>query len=140
MNKSDIRVEIDMDFGSIMTQCGMIPRKGQEGTWIMPEMITAYLELFHLGHAHCVGVYDTSGLIGGLYGIGMGKIFSGESMFALKPNASKIAFVHLCRYLHDNGYEWIDCQQDTPHLRSLGAALIEEEDYLEILRRNQQFI
>ena len=140
MNKPGIRVTMNTDFKNVMILCGKIPRKGQDGTWIMPEMIDAYETLHQKGQAHSVEVYDDSGLIGGLYGIGLGKIFSGESMFALKPNASKIAFVHLCHYLEGEGYEWIDCQQDTPHLRSLGATLMEEDDYLDILRRNQSWI
>ncbi len=140
LNKKNISVTIDQDFEAVMQLCGSISRKDQDSTWIIPEMLEAYKELFRLGHAHCIAVHDESGLIGGLYGIGMGKIFSGESMFALKPNASKIAFIHLCRYLAKEGYEWIDCQQDTPHLRSLGAILIEEEPYLEILKGNQKHI
>ncbi len=140
MNKPGVRVSMNEDFRNVMLMCGKVSRKGQDGTWIQPEMVDAYETLHHQGHAHSVEVYDDSGLIGGLYGIGLGKIFSGESMFALKPNASKIAFVHLCRFLETQGYEWIDCQQDTPHLRSLGATLIEEDEYLEKLRLNQPFI
>ena len=104
----------------------------------MPEMIEAYTALHKLGYAHSVEVKDESGLVGGLYGIALGKIFFGESMFSEKPNASKVGFVHLARHLAAQGFEWIDCQQDTPHMRTLGAYLVEENDFLKLLRKNQE--
>lgn len=120
-----------------MEACATVQRKGQDGTWILPEMIDAYSELFNLGYAHSFEAYDEEGLAGGVYGVVLGKIFFGESMFSLRPNASKAAFIFLANYLHQNDFRWIDCQQDTPHMRSLGGYLVEENDFLNILRENQ---
>ena len=103
-------------------------------------MVEAYVLLHHLGYAHSVEVYDDNELVGGIYGISRGKIFFGESMFAKKTNASKVAFVHMAQYLDELGFEWIDCQQDTPHMRTLGGQLIEEEAFLSMLRENHRYI
>ena len=85
-------------------------------------------------------VYQDEKLVGGLYGVALGKIFFGESMFTEVPNASKVAFLHLCRHLQSKGFELIDCQQDTPHMRSLGGKLIDEDEFLNILRANQLYM
>lgn len=138
LRKQNFRVIFNDDFLSVMKHCGAIPRRGQDGTWITEEMIDAYHQLSLAKHIICVEVHDEDGLIGGLYGVVSGKIFSGESMFALKPNASKIAFIQLCQYLQQNEFDWIDCQQETDHLKSLGAHLIGEEEYMQILRANQR--
>jgi leucyl/phenylalanyl-tRNA--protein transferase len=123
-----------------MQRCSSVKRVGQEGTWIMPEMIDAYTTLHQLGYAHSVEVWEGDQLVGGLYGIALGKIFFGESMFAEKPNASKVGFVTLAQHLDKKGFLWIDCQQDTPHMRTLGADLVEEDDFLAILRENHAYI
>lgn len=141
INRKEFQVSIDQDFESVIRRCGTIPRTGQEGgTWIIPEMIEAYINLFHLGIAHSVEVRDESGLVGGLYGVALGKIFFGESMFAEKTNASKVGFIFLANHLASLGFEWIDCQQDTPHMRTMGGKLVEEEDFLQILRENQLYL
>ncbi|MBP7239028.1 MAG: leucyl/phenylalanyl-tRNA--protein transferase [Saprospiraceae bacterium] len=140
MNQRKYKVTFDKEFKTVMERCGNVSRPGQEGTWIMPEMIDAYSTLHKMGYAHSVEVWQEGSLVGGLYGIALGKIFFGESMFTEKPNASKVGFVHLAQYLASNGFQWIDCQQDTPHMRTLGADLVEEEDFLNILRNNQSFI
>lgn len=119
-----------------MHRCSSIPRPGQDGTWIIPEIIEAYTELFRLGYAHSIEVYENQILVGGLYGIALGKIFFGESMFAEKSNASKVGFVYLCQHLQARGFTWIDCQQDTPHMRSMGADLVLEMDFMQILKEN----
>ena len=106
----------------------------------MPEMIEAYTTLHQLGYAHSAEVWEGEQLVGGLYGIALGRIFFGESMFAESPNASKVGFVFFAQHLASLGFTWIDCQQDTPHMRSLGADLIEEEDFMDILRENQRYI
>lgn len=134
------QVTIDEDFRGVINQCRDIKRKGQDSTWIMPEMVEAYIQLHRLGHAHSVEVYDDGKLVGGIYGVARGKIFFGESMFSRETNASKVAFVHLAEFLRDRGFTWIDCQQDTPHMRTLGGELISEEDFLTILRENLQHI
>lgn len=140
LNQNRFEVTFNQDFNAVITHCSTIERAGQEGTWIVPEMIEAYQKLHDLGYAHSVEVYEDDRLAGGIYGISLGRIFFGESMFSLKPNASKVAFVHLARQLSGSGFEWIDCQQDTPHMRSLGGKLIEEESFLSILRDNQRYI
>ena len=140
INQKRYKVTFDKEFKTVMQRCGNVPRPGQDGTWIMTEMIQAYAALHEMGYAHSVEVWEDDNLVGGLYGIALGKIFFGESMFAEKSNASKVGFVHLAQYLSSYGFQWIDCQQDTPHLRTLGADLVEEEDFLLILRENQSFI
>ena len=140
LNKNRFQVSFDKNFSEVMQRCGNAQRPGQDGTWILPQMIEAYSNLFDAGYAHSVEVYEEGVLVGGLYGIALGKIFFGESMFAETSNASKVGFIHLCRHLHEKGFEWIDCQQDTPHMRSMGGALIPENDFLNILRRNQRYI
>ncbi len=127
-------VQFDGAFEDVMRQCARISRPNQSGTWITDQMVAAYSELHRLGVAHCVAVYDQHmGLIGGLYGLTLGKAFFGESMFSAVPNASKVALAHLCAFLRQRGFAFIDCQQDTPHLRSLGAQLITRTEYLDRL-------
>ena len=139
LKKQDFRVTMNQQFREVMLNCSKIDRVGQEGTWITYEMIEAYTALHKAGYAHSVEVWQADELVGGLYGVAYGNIFCGESMFAKKSNASKVAFIHLAQHLALRKFEWIDCQQDTPHLRSLGAHLIEEADYLQILKDNQYF-
>jgi leucyl/phenylalanyl-tRNA--protein transferase len=103
-------------------------------------MIEAYTRLHHMGFAHSVEVYEDDSLVGGIYGIALGKIFFVESMFSEKSNASKAGFIFLANYLREKGFLWIDCQQDTPHMRSLGADLIPEEKFLSILSDNHIFL
>jgi leucyl/phenylalanyl-tRNA--protein transferase len=140
LNQKKFRVTFNTCFTEVMKNCGVIKRKGQEGTWITDEIFEAYHALHQQGYAHSVEAWKDDQLVGGLYGVAYGKIFCGESMFALIPNASKIAFYHLCQHLMAKEFDWIDCQQDTPHMRSLGGHLIDERDYLEILRANQLFV
>ncbi|MBK8830090.1 MAG: leucyl/phenylalanyl-tRNA--protein transferase [Saprospiraceae bacterium] len=140
INQKKYKVTFDQDFTTVMQRCSSVKRVGQEGTWIMPEMIDAYTTLHQLGYAHSVEVWEGDQLVGGLYGIALGKIFFGESMFAEKPNASKVGFVTLAQHLDKKGFLWIDCQQDTPHMRTLGADLVEEDDFLAILRENHAYI
>ncbi len=137
INKGTFKVTFNQAFKMVMSNCATVYRPGQSGTWIMPEMMDAYSELHQLGYAHSVEVYDAEGLAGGLYGILLGNIFVGESMFALRPNASKVGFITLAQRLAKEGLAWIDCQQDTPHMRSMGAELMDENDYLKVLQQNQ---
>ncbi|MGB3078329.1 MAG: leucyl/phenylalanyl-tRNA--protein transferase [Saprospiraceae bacterium] len=141
INQKKFVVSIDKDFENVIRHCAGVPRRGQSGsTWILPEMIEAYTSLFKSGYAHSVEVTQDGELVGGLYGIALGKIFFGESMFSEKPNASKVGFVFLADFLALRGFEWIDCQQDTPHMRTLGADLIDEDKFLRILKENQIYI
>lgn len=141
INQKKFVVSIDLDFENVIRRCAGVPRRGQGGgTWILPEMIEAYTTLFKMGYAHSIEVTQDGELVGGLYGIALGKIFFGESMFSEKSNASKVGFVFLANYLSSKGFEWIDCQQDTPHMRTLGADLIEEDKFLRILKNNQTYL
>ena len=131
----EFRVEYDRDFRRIMTECMNAPRPGQDGTWITPRMIDAYEELHRLGIAHSVETFCGEELAGGLYGLTFGRAFFGESMFARRTNASKIALVRLCRDLTDREFDFIDCQQVTAHLARMGAAPIPRKLYLGRLAR-----
>ena len=130
-------VTMDTDFEGVIKACSKAERKGQEeGTWITKAMQEAYVRLFELGFAHSVECRLNDELAGGLYGVTLGKIFFGESMFHHVTDASKVALWHLVDYLLENDFKLIDVQQDTPHLRSLGARLIPREEFLKILQDN----
>jgi len=113
-------------------------REHNEGTWLIKDMREAYTELHNMGFAHSVEVYQEGDFIGGLYGLAMGKAFFGESMVSLKPNASKIALKALSDVLEAKGYKFIDCQVPTEHLQSLGAVLIDRNDFLKQLHEALQ--
>ena len=112
-----------------------MPRTEDGGTWITPEMIDAYVGLHRLGHAHSVEAWRDGELVGGLYGVEVGRMFFGESMFARQTDASKVALVHLVAMLRDRGMPLIDCQQDTAHLARLGARPIPRRSFAEALDR-----
>lgn len=121
---------IDRDFPQVIASCAAAPRPGQQGTWIHPAMRQAYTALHKAGGAHSVEVWEGDSLVGGLYGVDPGGVFVGESMFRLRPNASKLALLHLVDHLTVRGAEWIDIQQLTPHMEALGAREIPREEYL----------
>jgi leucyl/phenylalanyl-tRNA---protein transferase len=123
----------DRDFDSVIRACAA-PREGQPGTWITPEMRSAYQRLHQLGYAHSVETWLDGELAGGLYGVALGAAFFGESMFARSRDASKIALVHLVRRLRAEGFEMIDCQMRTLHLASLGAREIARAQFSRRLR------
>jgi leucyl/phenylalanyl-tRNA--protein transferase len=129
LRKGDFEVKFDTAFEQVMRACAS-PRKDQAGTWILEEMITAYCELHRDGYAHSVETWLDGELVGGLYGMALGKMFYGESMFSLRTNASKIAVAHLCRQLDSWNFGMIDCQMHTPHLASLGAREIPREEFI----------
>lgn len=129
LRKTGCVVKSDTDFASVMAGCAA-PRADSQGTWITPDMQQAYAGLHALGHAHSVEVWEDGQLQGGLYGIAMGRVFFGESMFSRKPNMSKIAFVDLVRTLGQAGYTLIDCQVANPHLESLGARNIPRQEFM----------
>ena len=134
--KRDIfKITYDKAFDQVIGQCQQINRNGQDGTWITKEMKQAYLELHKLELAHSVEVWDKKGqLVGGLYGVQIGKIFYGESMFSLVSDASKFAFISLCKKLEKANFNLIDCQVYTNHLASLGARYISKEVFLNLCR------
>lgn len=127
---------MNTDFEGVISQCQKIPRKGQKGTWLYDSLKQSIIELHQMGYAHSVEVWEGDELVGGLYGISIGKIFSGESMFALKSNASKLALIHLCEVLGDLDFTLIDCQQETDHLTSMGGEAIGGGSYLDEIRKN----
>ena len=130
------RVTMNTDFTGVIDQCQKIPRKGQEGTWLYDKLKDTMHELHKQGYAHSVEVWDGDELVGGLYGISIGKIFCGESMFALKSNASKLALIHLSKVLTSYDFKLIDCQQETDHIVSMGAETMGPGTFLEELRLN----
>ena len=124
-------VTVNKDFRSVITECSLINRSGQQGTWITHDMIDAYVKLHELGYAKSVEVWNDKKLIGGLYGVDLGNgIFSGESMFAKESNASKVAFIS---FVENTNYKLIDCQVYTSHLESLGAEDISRELFFTFL-------
>ena len=135
LKNSDYELRCDSAFASVMAACAA-PRDGAGGTWISPEMQAAYLQLHRLGYAHSVEVWTHGQLVGGLYGVAIGAVFYGESMFSRMRDASKIALAHLCRHLERHAYAVIDYQMSTPHLASLGAREIARDDFAALLERH----
>lgn len=129
---------VDTAFRAVMEECAQ-PRDGQGGTWIVPGMVEAYTELHRMGHAHSVESWLDGELVGGLYGVALGKVFFGESMFARAPDASKVALVKLVERLQARGYRLIDCQQATRHLASLGAREIPRVEFAKLVRESIQY-
>ena len=123
-------VRFDSHFAGVIDGCAGTPRRGQDGTWISAEMRAAYLRLFELGWAHSVETWAEGELVGGLYGLAIGRMFYGESMFARRTDASKVAFAHLVHRLREEGFGMIDCQMYTDHLASLGAREIPRAEFL----------
>jgi len=127
-------VRFDSAFEAVMRACAA-PRRDGAGTWISEEIIAGYTGLHRLGHAHSSEVWLDGELVGGAYGVSIGRMFCGESMFARVPDASKIALAYLVHFLKHEGVALIDCQQETEHLASLGAAPIPRTEYIRHLRR-----
>jgi leucyl/phenylalanyl-tRNA--protein transferase len=124
-------ISVDKCFERVIASCSTAKRKEQNGTWITADMRAAYIELYKKGYAHSVEVWLQNELVGGLYGVEVGPVFCGESMFSKVSNASKAALIYLC---HTGLYKLIDCQLHTPHLESMGARMISGEQYMEIIR------
>jgi len=126
---------INAAFNEVIERCASIGRKDNEGTWITLDMISAYQELHRQNYAHSVECWYNNDLVGGLYGIALGRVFFGESMFSTKSNSSKLALIHLVNFLKSNGYKLIDCQMTTEYLRSLGAREIPGKDFHLLLKK-----
>lgn len=137
IKKTELTVYADRDFKSVIEACRKISRPGQYSTWISDELMAGYLELHHLGYAHSIEAYRGFRLVGGLYGVSIGSIFFGESMFFYEDNASKIAFVTLAAQLVRWGFMLIDCQMPTKNFEKFGARAINVEHFLEILKMSQ---
>jgi len=133
LRNKGFEVRFDTNFEAVITYCGDVPREGQDGTWLTKEMKEAYIELHDMGFAHSVETYYEGELVGGLYGIALGRGFFGESMFSLMPNASKVSIKALSSICAKKSYDFIDCQIETPHLIKWGAKLVERETFLDEL-------
>jgi leucyl/phenylalanyl-tRNA--protein transferase len=134
LKKGEHTITVDERFAEVIRHCAAVPRKGQKGTWITGPFIDAYIELHRLGHAHSIEVLRDGELIGGLYGVAVGSVFCGESMFSLLPDASKIALVDLVDRLKRTGYPLIDCQMANPYLLSMGAEEVDRRRFLRYLQ------
>ena len=135
LNRNSFSVTFNQNFRDVISYCQKVKRDGQNGTWITNEMIEAYCKLNELGIAKSVEVWQNDNLIGGLYGIDLGHVFCGESMFSLVSNASKVAFIALVGQLKEKNYKLLDCQVYNPHLESLGCREIEREEFMDILQQ-----
>lgn len=133
IKKGDYRFSVNTAFDQVIANCKNQKREGQDGTWITPELEQSFNELHGLGFAVSAETWLDGQLVGGLYGIKMGKVFFGESMFAKASNASKFAFIHFVQLLKQEGIELIDCQVYTAHLESLGAQMISRDDFAQRL-------
>ncbi len=136
INKNLFPITMDQAFDQVITECAKVPRKRDEGTWIVSDMISAYCQLHASGYAHSVEAWQNDMLVGGLYGVSLGKCFFGESMFTHVTNASKVAFVALVNHLKALSFDLIDCQVTTGHLISFGAKEIPRGVFLEQLRES----
>ena len=134
LKNSNFEVRFDTDFKNVIDKCAKVPRYGEDGTWITDEMKQAYYSLHKSGLAHSVETYRNNKLVGGLYGISLGRAFFGESMFHIERDASKVALYFLVERVKEWKFRFIDAQIETDHLKSLGAISISRVDYLNILK------
>ena len=130
LKKGTFQFTINKAFAQVIHHCKTNERKGQDGTWITDEVEAGYIKLHQVGYAHSAEVWQNGGLVGGLYGMRLGKMFFGESMFSLVSNASKYAFISYVGYLKTEGVQLIDCQVYTEHLESLGARMIDRDEFM----------
>lgn len=136
LKNRDFEIRVDTAFTEVIRQCSKVPRQGQEGTWITREMIDAYVRLNKEGYAHSFEVFRDGRLVGGLYGVSLGRAFFGESMFHLERDASKVALYHLVEFTRSHEFDFIDTQQSTEHLKSLGAVEIPRDEFLGYLQNS----
>lgn len=136
-NQNKFKVTYNTQFHTVIRHCKDIYRPGQNGTWISDEMETAYIKLYEMGYVRSVEVWENDALVGGLYGVEIGRMFFGESMFSLRPNASKFGFISLARQLEKEGFKCIDCQQPNPYLESLGGEFIHGKIFHNLLKENR---
>lgn len=134
IKKDDWRISVNKAFDTVIGHCSSL-RADKEGTWISEDIKTAYSELHRLGYGHSIEVWLGDRLVGGFYGVAMGKVFFGESMFSLAPNASKIALKVFCELAQECDIEWIDCQVESDHLLSLGAELLPRTQFVDLLQQ-----
>lgn len=140
INSKKFSIKTDTNFDAVIENCSQIPRPDQDGTWITEDMKTAYRKMHQLGLAHSFETYNQNGdLVGGLYGISLGRAFFGESMFFTERDASKVALYHLVEFCKHHEFHFIDAQQSTGHMLSLGAREIERKSFLDMLDKSLQF-
>lgn len=130
MHSGRFQITCNMAFEQVIRACARSPRPGQDGTWIVPPMQQAYITLYNLGLAHSVEAWQDGVLVGGLYGVSLGKVFFGESMFYEVPDASKVAFASYALYLKEHGFAGVDCQQVTPHMVRFGAQAVPRSQFI----------
>lgn len=135
--RANFTFTVDRDFRAVIAECATADRPDQDGTWIEPEMIEAYTRFHDAGDAHSVEVWEGDTLVGGLYGVDCGGLFTGESMFHRRPEASKLALLFLMERLRERGVPLLDCQVMTPHMEALGAREIPRARYLDLLAETQ---
>jgi len=133
INSKVFRFSMDKSFADVVKNCRMAKRRGEPGTWITDDIEQAYTSLFKNGFAHSAEAWVGDKLAGGLYGVQLGRVFFGESMFSTQSNASKFAFIEYVRHLREKGVQLIDCQVYTPHLESLGAGFISRQHFSKLL-------
>ncbi|KKM89987.1 hypothetical protein LCGC14_1243180 [marine sediment metagenome] len=136
LRSDQFQLTVNTCFENVIDRCSHIKRSGQNGTWITTEMIDAYIELHKKGYATSYEVWENERLVGGLYGIDIGHIFCGESMFSTVSNASKFAFIRLAQDVEAKNYKVIDCQMHTEHLERMGASEIPRNSFIDLLKRN----
>jgi leucyl/phenylalanyl-tRNA--protein transferase len=135
--QTTLRFTIDAAFAAVIRACADTPRPGQDGTWITPQIVTAYTRLHRMGITHSVEAWNGTRLVGGVYGVEIDGAFAAESMFHYEPNASKLALLHLIDHVSRRGLDWLDIQVLTPHLARLGARTMPRNEFLEKLRRTR---
>jgi leucyl/phenylalanyl-tRNA--protein transferase len=134
LNQNKFKVTFNKAFKEVIHHCQQIERTGQEGTWITNDIVSSYTKLHELGFAKSVEVWQNDMLVGGLYGVDLGNVFCGESMFSKVSNASKVAFVTLITHLKEHQYKLLDCQVHNHHLQSLGAFEISRDTFMLVLK------
>ena len=139
LNSSKFSITFDTDFLFVIQHCALISRKAEEGTWITPEMIDAYCQLHELGYAHSIEVWKENKIVGGLYGVSLGKCFFAESMFHKENNASKFAFIKLVELLKQKEFHFMDSQLHTEHVGTLGAKNISRKKFMRLLEKGLQY-
>lgn len=139
VRNNKFRVKTDSAFEEVIRNCATVRRDGQRGTWITQDMMQAYIRLHHAGYAHSFEAWHNERLVGGLYGVSLGRAFFGESMFYLITDASKVALYYLVEWAKHNDFHFIDAQQSTPHLKSLGAEEVPRIRFLEMLAKSLDY-
>ncbi len=135
IRNTHLHCTLNTAFSDVISACAHTPRPGQQGTWLIPEMQEAYIHLHRQGHAQSVECWHNTELVGGIYGVSIGKAFFGESMFHTKSDASKLALHTLTSHLKEQNYQLFDCQQETPHMLALGAVPIARNEFIQKVRK-----